>query len=173
MKAKQKPSKNKESALVSAEEFETAMAKYVAAEQREFHIKQEIETEINELIGRYSEELDNLAKFRQQSFEIAHTYCLKNKEALFARRRSVATPQGIAGFRLGTPRLKVLNGGSWDRILELLKDKLPAYIRTIEEPAKDMLLSDRNKVEVAPLLRDIGIQVVQDELFYIETKTTA
>jgi hypothetical protein len=54
-----------------------------------------------------------------------------------------------------------------------LKEKLPAYIRTVEEPAKDLLLADRLKENVAPILVEIGVQAVQDELFYIETKKAA
>jgi hypothetical protein len=50
---------------------------------------------------------------------------------------------------------------------------LPAYVRTTEEPAKDMLLADRNNALVAPLLISLGVEVVQDELFYIETNKAA
>ena len=57
--------------------------------------------------------------------------------------------------------------------MEKLKEKLPGYVRSVDEPAKDLLLADRNKENVAPLLMELGIQVVQDELFYIERKTAA
>jgi hypothetical protein len=36
-----------------------------------------------------------------------------------------------------------------------------------------MLLADRHKEQVAITLQEIGVQVVQDELFYIETKHAA
>jgi hypothetical protein len=74
---------------------------------------------------------------------------------------------------LGTPRLKTLKGEKWDKVLQKLQEKLPAYVRTVQEPAKDLLIADRHKESVAPLLIQIGLQVVQDELFYIETKKAA
>lgn len=92
---------------------------------------------------------------------------------LFSKRRSIGTPSGIVGFRLGTPRLKTIKGTNWATIVTQLKEKLPLYIRTVEEPAKDMLLADRHKEQVAITLQEIGVQVVQDELFYIETKHAA
>ena len=101
-------------------------------------------------------------------------YCLEHKQKLFNNRRSIGTLQGIAGFRLGTPRLKTEKvNANWEGILAQLKQILPAYVRTIHEPAKDLLLADRHKEHVAPVLVKLGLQVVQDELFYIETKKAA
>ncbi len=158
---------------VNSTQFEDAMARYNEATLREIELKQLLENEVNELVSKYSQELDAIAQIKQASFGLAHTYCLLNKETLFDKRRSIGTLYGIAGFRLGTPRLKTLKGSNWSNILTALKEHLPAYIRTIEEPAKDLLLADRNKETVAPLLFSIGVQVVQDELFYIEPKKAA
>jgi len=55
-------------------------------------------------------------------------------------------------------------------VLDRLKQQLPEYVRLNEEPAKDLLLADRNKESVAPFLRELGLQVVQDELFFIDMK---
>ena len=52
----------------------------------------------------------------------------------------------------------------------LCKELLPAYIRTSEELAKDKLLADRELPEVAEYFPKIGVQVVQDETFYVEPK---
>ena len=57
--------------------------------------------------------------------------------------------------------------------MKKLREKLPAYVRITEEPAKDLLLADRHKDSVAPMLLEIGVQVVQDELFYIEPRQQA
>ena len=153
--------------------FEESIAKYAVSEERENTIRQTIETEITELLEKYHDELETLAQNRKTAFDIAQAYCQQNKEALFAKRRSIATPHGCVGYRLGTPRLKTTKGSNWNQILAILKDKLPAYIRITEEPAKDLLLADRHKEQVAPLLAQIGIEVVQDDLFYIETKNAA
>lgn len=159
--------------IISSHTFEDAMRRYAEAERREMEINKTIATEVDEIMDKYKDELQILAQGKQISFGIVNAYCVNNKETLFSKRRSIGTAAGIAGFRLGTPRLKTKKGNNWDNVLAALKKKLPAYIRVSEEPAKDLLLADRNKEGVAPLLAEIGVQVVQDELFYIETGKAA
>jgi len=158
---------------ITPAQFEEAMERYACAEYRELEINKSIEDEVNEVLEKYGDELQCLAQGKTMAFETVQTYCLNNKDQLFGKRRSIGTLHGIAGFRLGTPRLKTRKGSNWNNVLLELKEKLPAYVRTIEEPAKDLLLADRQKEAVAPLLMSIGIEVVQDELFYIELKKAA
>ena len=47
-------------------------------------------------------------------------------------------------FRSGTPKLKTRKGFTWQAVTELLKLHLPAYVRKVEEPAKDLLLTARD-----------------------------
>ena len=92
---------------------------------------------------------------------------------------------GVIGFRTGTPKLKTLKGFTWASALELVKRFLPGYIRQTEEIAKDKLLADRyDEVDfphsdgsgfvAMPLttaMGECGIQVVQDETFFVEPKS--
>ncbi|MCF8451531.1 MAG: host-nuclease inhibitor Gam family protein [Taibaiella sp.] len=163
----------KVTAGITREQFEEAVSRYAQATNREAAINKEIESEVNEVLEKYEDELLCLAQGKETAYGIAYSYCAANKATLFVKRRSLGTAHGIAGFRLGTPRLKTLKGSNWKTVLKGLKDKLPAYVRTTEEPAKDMLLADRNNAHVAPLLISLGVEVVQDELFYIETNKAA
>ena len=158
---------------MSIAQFEQAMSRYAAAERREAEINRTVEAEVNELLEKYQDELACLAQGKAIAFETVQSYCISNKDSLFAKRRSIGTVDAIAGFRLGTPRLKTARTGDWKKVLTGLREKLPAYVRNVEEPAKDLLLADRNQEHVAPVLVELGIQVVQDELFYIETKKAA
>jgi len=161
------------SAGTSEEQFEEAMEKYAAAEIREAEINKLIEEEVNDVLGKYEDELLCLSQGKQTAFGIAQAYCISNKEQLFARRRSIGTAHGVAGFRLGTPSLKTLKGSNWNKVLATLKERLPKYVRITEEPAKAQLIADRYKENVAPLLVEIGVEVIQEELFYIETLKAA
>jgi len=163
----------KQKSEVTIAQFEEAMERYAAVEEREAEINRNIEGGVNELLAEYEDELTLIAQGKNIAFEIVQSYCLNNKEALFAKRRSIGTLHGSTGFRLGTPRLKTVKGSNWNKVLKQLKEKLPDYVRVHEEPAKDMLLADRHNEQVAPLLIQIGIEVVQDELFYIESKKAA
>lgn len=158
---------------INTAQFEEAMARYAAAEHREAEINKDIESSVNEMMSGYEDELICIAQSKHLAFDIVQAYCINNKETLFAKRRNIGTLHGIAGFRLGTPRLKTTKGSNWKKVLAELKTRLPAYVRTIEEPAKDLLLADRHKEHVAPVLISLGVEVVQDELFYIEAAKAA
>jgi phage host-nuclease inhibitor protein Gam len=163
----------KQKAGITPGQFDAAMEAYARIEQREAELNRQINGEMNELLEQYTGELTGLANRKGKAFEIAQSYCLEHKKVLFDKRRSIGTLHGIAGFRLGNPQLKTAKGSNWKQVLAVIKEKLPEYVRITEEPAKDMLLADRHKERVAPLLIEIGVQVVQDELFFIESRKAA
>lgn len=158
---------------ISMQEFEDAMAGYAKAALRENELMQIIETEMQHVRERYRGELAYLGEQKRCMMELIQTYCKEQKNTLFCKRRSLSTLYGTVGYRLGTPKLKTLRGVNWKLVLEKLREQLPDYVRRTEEPAKDLLLADRHKEKVAPRLREIGIEVVQDEIFFIELCKTA
>lgn len=116
---------------------------------------------------------NRLAELEQQkteSFEVMQVFATEQREVLFSKRRSLETTHGIIGFRTGTPKLKTRRGFTWAAALELVREFLPSYIRTSEEVAKDKLLADRENEQLQPLMQKCGIDVVQEESFYVEPK---
>ena len=101
---------------------------------------------------------------------MVQAYSLENRERLFSKKKSMEGTHGVYGFRTGTPRLKTLRGFTWAAVLNLIKEFLPGYVRVKEEPAKDLLLADREIPEVAAEFEKCGIEVVQDESFFIDLK---
>jgi len=164
---------NKVTQGISGAQFEDAFSAYAAAVAQEDKILNLLDTEMKRIREKYSNELGYLETRKKNTLELVQAYCREQKPVLFSKRRSIGTRHGIVGFRLGTPKLKTLRGITWEAVLDKLKEKAPGYIRTTEEPAKDQLLADRNKDKIAPLLPEIGLQVVQEELFYIELKKSA
>lgn len=157
---------------ISLPQYEDALQSYTSSHKRELVLLSRIEAEIIRIRSKYADELRYCAEKKKSTFEVIQTYCLEKKEILFCKRRSYKTPYGTIGFRLGTPKLKTMRGHTWETVLQQLKEKLPAYIRNTEEPAKDMLLADRYKEHVAACLQELGLQIVQDEIFFFDMKKT-
>ena len=107
---------------ISSEQFEEALEKYTLAERREAEINKTIEGEVNELVEKYEDERQCLAQGKTAAFDTIQSYCLNNKEVLFGKRRSIGSPYGTVGFRLGTPRLKTIKGSDWNQVLDGLKE---------------------------------------------------
>ena len=77
------------------------------------------------------------------------------------------------GFRKDPPSIKTLSGVTLAVLVERLKkNNLTDYIRTVEEPNKELLLADRDK-EIAAMFPELGIKVAQDEKFFVELKKSA
>ena len=155
---------------VKQEEMELAFADYARADARIQKINATMDIEMTRIREKYQDELGKLAETKEKSFDIMQAYALENRDELFSKRKSLETTHGTMGFRTGTPKLKILKGFTWGAVVNLLKEFLPGYVRTVEEPAKDKLLADRDDEETYALLPKVGIAVVQDETFFVEPK---
>ncbi len=170
---------------VSREQADDAFASYAKAEARINKIQAEIELQCAKAREKFQNELTVLTAERDKSFDILHAFATENQSELFTKKKSLEMAHGTIGFRTGTPKLKILTGFTWASALELVKTFLPScYVRQTEEIAKDKLLSDRDledvkvtesgliekEVSMKDAMAKCGIQVVQDETFYVEPK---
>ena len=155
---------------ISSEQMEQAFADYAKADARQQKITAEMDIQMAKIREKWQDELTRLAETKDNAFDILQAYALENRDELFSKRKSLETTHGTLGFRTGTPTLKTRKGFTWASVLEMLKEFLPNYVRTKEEPAKDKLLADREDEEVAALFPKVGVVVVQDETFFVEPK---
>lgn len=155
---------------VTRESAEEAFAMYAKAEALGSKIVAEIELQCAKIREKYAVKLAECEEEKNKAFDVLQAYALENQEELFSKKKSVEMSHGVIGFRTGTPKLKPLRGFTWASALQLLKEFLPGYVRQTEEIAKDKLLADRDAEEVSGKMSKCGIQVVQEETFYVEPK---
>lgn len=155
---------------ISREQAEQAFADFAAADAKCQNLTSKMDIEITRIREKYADRLAELDAKKSEAFDLMQAYALENKDELFSRKKSVESVHGVFGFRTGTPKLKNLKGFTWAAVTNLVKELLPSYIRTSEELAKDKLLADRDVPEVAGYFPKIGVQVVQEETFYVEPK---
>lgn len=158
---------------VTREEMEDAMSRYATAEAKYCSLTAKMDVEMTKIREKYADELARLDGEKEEAFDVLQSFALENKADLFSKRKSLESVHGTIGFRTGTPKLKPAKGFTWASITNLLKEFLPNYIRTTEEPAKDKILADREDEQVASNLSRVGITIVQDETFYVEVKKEA
>ncbi len=155
---------------VTSEKMETAIAEYAKADAKLAKINAGMDEQFTRIREKYQDEISTLTDVKEKNFEIVQAFAQENRDELFSKKKSMESPHGIFGFRTGTPKLKTLKGFTWASALELIKVYLPGYVRKTEETAKDKLLADREIKKVAENLSKCGIEVVQDETFFIELK---
>ena len=155
---------------LSTAEMETAFTEFARCDAKIQKINATMDVEFTRIREKYADELARLSDSKNKAFDILQAYAVENKADMFTKKRAIETVNGSIGFRTGTPKLKLLKGFTWSAVTNLLKEFLPAYVRTIDEPAKDKILADRASDEVAPMLAKVGISVVQEESFFVEPK---
>lgn len=155
---------------VTREAMEEAFGRYATADAEMQSINAAMDKEFVAIRERNAERLAELEAQKAESFEVMQVFATEQREVLFSKRRSMETTHGVIGFRTGNPQLKPRRGFTWAAALELVREFLPSYIRTSEEVAKDKLLADRENEQLQPLMQKCGIDVVQEESFYVEPK---
>jgi phage host-nuclease inhibitor protein Gam len=158
---------------VSRDQFESSFAAFAAADAMFQNVTSKMDVEITRIREKYQDKLAVLQEEKDRAFEVMNVYAFENKDDLFAKKKSLETTHGVFGFRTGTPKLKTLRGFTWGAVTNLLKEFLPGYVRTSEEPAKDKLLADRDLPEIAEQFQRVGIEVIQEETFFVEPKKEA
>lgn len=154
---------------ITRDDAEAAFAEFATADAKQKEITAKMDLQITKIREKYADDLNQLQEQKDQSFEKLQSFAENNREE-FGKRKSLEFQHGILGFRTGTPKLKTLKGFTWASVLGLLKVHLPGYVRTIEEPAKDRLLADREEPDTLKKFKDVGIYVDQDETFFVEPK---
>lgn len=155
---------------VTREVADEAFAVYAKSDAQSAKITAEIELQCAKIREKYASKLAELEDEKAKAFDTLQAYATENQTELFTKKKSLEMAHGVIGFRTGTPKLKTLKGFTWASALQLVKEFLPGYVRQTEEIAKDKLLADRDTEDMLPQMAKCGIQVAQDETFYVEPK---
>lgn len=158
---------------ISREQMEDAFGRFATADAEIQKINAEMDAQMVEIRESNADRLAELEAEKAAAFEEMQAFATENRDELFTKRKSMETVHGVLGFRTGQPKLKTKKGFTWAAILELLKVKGRQYIRLAEEVAKDKLLAERDEEETRLIMDNCGIQVVQEETFYVEPKKEA
>ena len=155
---------------VSREAADEAFATYAKSDAQLQKINADIELQCAKYREKYADKIATLSEERERAFDTLQAFATENQAELFTKKKSLDMAHGVIGFRTGTPKLKTLKGFTWASALQLIKEFLPDYVRQTWDIAKDKLLADRDVEQMTECMAKCGIQVVQDEAFYVEPK---
>jgi len=130
-----------------------------------------MDDEITVIRQKYEPQLAECDAHIADGMKLAQEYCDANPD-MFDGKRSIDTTHAAVGYRTGMPKLKTLRGWTWDRVLESLASlpgKMRDYIRTKPEVDKAKIIAEADDIG-ADCLRKFGMQLVQDETFFIDPK---
>lgn len=136
-------------------------------------LKVEMEARLQEIRAGYESRLDTRQKMVDDLVLSLEAWAKDNPQEFPAGRKSIEFVHGTVGFRTGTPKVKT--GNRYSTLAALAKAMLQVpwarkYVKTAEPSVnKEALIADRGKL-TAEQLNLFGVQIVQDETFYVEPK---
>ena len=132
------------------------------------NINAEMEAVVSEYKAKNGPALTKLTERLAAAYHALEEFADANRELLFKEKKSFDATMGTFGFRTSKPKLVLLPHYNWVAVTNMVKALFPNYIRTSYEVSKAKLLEDRNIPEIAKSLKDVGLDVIQEETFFCD-----
>ena len=159
-------------ALITREDVEAAVTIIASCKAGIAGLNAQIDTRIAAIRQEHEDDLAALAEQVSIATDQLEQWAATHPDA-FGKRKSIQCSNGRVGYRTGTPKLKTLAKRTWATVLETIRNSAAykAYVRTKHEVDKDRILADR-EVLGDDGLKLLGLQVIQDETFFVEVELT-
>ena len=154
---------------LTSDQAGTVLTEYANADAKKRELEAKMDQKINQIREKFQPELNTLDEKMELAFDKLQHFATSNRDK-FAKKKSLDMATGTIGFRTGTPKLKTLKGFTWASVTKLLEEFLKDYTKKTVVPDKEALLKNRDNEEVSKLFPKVGIEVVQDETFFVEPK---
>ncbi len=134
-----------------------------------------MEKQIAAVRERHQESLDNAQSVLKFNLDRLELWADLNKKE-FGELKSMQLPCARLGWRTGNRALKLLSRKwNWEKVLAAIKEVpkyAKAYVRTEESENRQALIDDRELLG-KEALASIGVEVVQEETFFVELERQA
>lgn len=157
---------------LTEEQVKQVMAEYAQAQIAIARHEAELEKIIADLRETTAEKIKVFQETVRVNLSKMQAFAERHKAELFDKKRSMELAHGVLGFRKGTPKLKAAKGYTWKSVFELLKVKYPdsEFIKVEKKLSRSALLDKREDDEVKALMNEIGVEVVQEDSFFVDLK---
>lgn len=157
-------------AIETREELERVAGEVSAMLLGRENIQNRMDAEILEVRERYEQVIASMGEEIKPLLADLQAWAEEHRLDTFQERKSLELVHATIGFRIGMPRLALRRGIKWALVLEFLKARLGGrFVRVKHEIDKDALLAERDALGKEKLA-SLGVEVVQDESFYVEPR---
>lgn len=151
------------------EEAERVLAEYATDDARLQKLNATMDEQITAIRNKFDDQVRELTESKEDKLNELQHFAESNAQ-LFDKKKSIQFVHGAIGFRMGTPKVKPLKKFTWGAITELLKDRAPEYTRVVTEPAKDLMIANREDEDLKRIASKCGFEIVQEETFFVDLK---
>jgi phage host-nuclease inhibitor protein Gam len=163
----------KNTKTVSLKDAQTAGEQYTRANSALNKVEVEMNTKINELKARYTDRISEAKEEMAEAQEVLQTYA--NQEKKNWDKGSMDLLHCVIGFRKSPAKVVIDEGKTtWDKVTELAAKLFPSLVKksTLVQLDKKAVVAASKDEKLFKKIQDkTGIDVVQDETFYVTAKT--
>jgi phage host-nuclease inhibitor protein Gam len=160
--------------ILSEVSLESAVAEVCRRKLSRASLQAQMEAEVTEVQKTYAKAIAHLGDEIAALEELVYEHCLANRGVLFPEKKSRETASAVFGFETTPPRVETVSRKvTWKEVVKraLRLDWAKKYVTTPDAvPNKQSLIADRN-VLTAGQKSDLGVQFLQDEMFFIRPKS--
>jgi phage host-nuclease inhibitor protein Gam len=123
---------------------------------------------VEDLKNQYKDRFDTLKEEAELLKENIKIDCAHNREDLFPKgAKSIIVGRAKLAFRAGSPSLELLDGYTWEQVLQKAEKFGDTYIVRKPQLDKNKLKQLNNDAEGRKLMKKLGVTVVSEETFSI------
>ena len=153
--------------VVTKQRAISAMERYAVATSQLKQIEAKIELTTQRAREAQQERIAAYQQCQKEAREALQVFALEMKQTLFSGKKSLHLQHGSIGFRTGTPRVVKRRSLTWEAALRLFKQKEWPFVRVKEAVDKEQIIAQRGDPGMMAALSDMGIEVRQEERFFI------
>jgi phage host-nuclease inhibitor protein Gam len=133
----------------------------------------EMDRKIGAIREQYEGTLDRLQVDLERTVASLEAWASGNPDEFAAGRKSIEFVHGTVGFRTGQPKLKTARGFTWDKVAAKINALgMERFLRRRIEVDREAIIAQRDNLTAGAML-GMGVQIAQDETFYVEPKAEA
>ena len=157
---------------ISKEQVEEHLIEYANADAELEKITAEMNLKLNEIKKQYTDRVTALTAVKDEKFTTIQLYATQNKDNLFDEKRSVDYLHGTIGYRWGNYKVVTVKGVTFKAAVKLMEKvkMLHGYLVQKVDLNKDLIIANREDKKLMEKLKAVGIEVDQEENFFIELK---
>ena len=146
--------------------------KYAETQNQINALDAEMNKDILAVKERFEARIEELKQKAKVHAKLIEGWAMDNPDEFPADKKSVDFPCGTIGHRTGTPTVATIGGWTLGRALKVVLARgEKRFVATKESLSKEAILTAFRKKEIsAEWLREVGLEVRQNEKFFIDPK---
>lgn len=145
-----------------------AMKEWIENDLQLANVQAQKRSEVTPIVQKYESEERELMDRRQAAEAVLEKWATENRDTILpGDAKSTNFEGGKIGFKKSPAKLALIDeAGDWDEVIEKVKKVLPEFVLSKMELDKSGIL--RNADGLNGKLGKAGLQIVQDEKFYVK-----